>query len=193
MIKTKEIKIKNLNFFERIYIFEIIKGFCVTFRHFFQNLIKHLIGSKIITIRYPEEKIPVIGNARYKSKHRIKLRYDDTPKCVACMLCATICPAQCIEIEADETELLVEKYPKKFNIDLSKCVMCGLCVEACPEDAISMDSEEFEGGKYFRTVPANKGGLFYTKNELFRNLKNEHISWKGASNSLIFRRKKGDE
>lgn len=188
MIKVKNIKIKELNFFERIYIIEIIKGLIITLKHFFSNFKANIIGGKITTIRYPEEEIPILGKARLKSKHRIKLRHDGTPKCVACMLCATICPAQCIYIEADETPLPVEKYPKIFNIDLSLCVMCGLCVEACPEDAISMDSGVFEGGVYSRKQSASRGGLFYTKKELFKNLEHEKESELGASNGLIFRR-----
>lgn len=189
MIKTKHIKIKELNFLEKIYLFEIIKGFAVTSKHFFSNLYKNITGRKTITIRYPEEPIKPVGIAKLKSKHRIKLRPDGTPKCVACMMCSTICPAKCIYIEADETNLNVEKYPKVFNIDLSLCVMCGLCVEACPEDAISMDSGEFEGGAYSRTLNKSFGGLFYTKNELFKNLEGEKPSTLGASNGLIFRRK----
>lgn len=192
MIRTKKIKTKELNLLERMYIFEIIKGFGVTFRHFFTNLYRNITGKKILTIRYPEEPIQPRGVAKLKSKHRVKLRPDGTPKCVACMMCSTICPAKCIYIEADETDLKVEKYPKVFNIDLSLCVMCGLCVEACPEDAISMDSGEFEGGAYSRFLSKTFGGLFYTKNELFRNLDGEKPSELGASNSLIFRRRKDD-
>lgn len=181
MIRTKKITVKKLNLLEKIYLIEVIKGFCVTFKHFFRNL---FYPSKIPTISYPEEKVPVLGNARYKSRHRIKLRIDGTPKCVACMMCSTICPANCIYIEADETESCVEKYPKVFNIDLSKCVMCGLCVEACPEDAIVMDTGEFIGGKYDRFANINKNGLFLTKNELFMNIEHEKHSKLGAANRL---------
>ncbi|MCX7641460.1 MAG: NADH-quinone oxidoreductase subunit I [Elusimicrobiales bacterium] len=188
MIRTKHIKIKELNIIEKIYILEIIKGYIVTFRHFISNLFKQITGKKIVTIRYPEEKIPVLGIAKIKSTHRIKLRLDGTPKCVACMLCSTICPAKCIYIEAYETDLIVEKAPKTFNIDLSRCVMCGLCVEACPEDAITMDSGSFEGGTYNRFLSKSLGGLYYTKKELFINLEHEKISNLGASNSLIFKR-----
>lgn len=188
MIRTKMIKIKELSFLERIYLVEIIKGFAVTLRHFIINLKAYITSKNLITIRYPEEDVPLLGKARLKSRHRIKLREDGSPKCVACMLCATICPARCIYIKADETPLAVEKYPKVFSIDLSRCVMCGLCVEACPEDAISMDSGFFEGGKYSRTQNASRGGLFYTKNELFKNIEHEKISHLGAANSLIFRR-----
>ncbi len=181
MIKTKKIVSKPLDIFEKIYIIEVIRGFSVTLRHFFENL---FFPSKLPTISYPEEKIPLPGNAKLKSRHRIKIRKDGTPKCVACMMCSTICPAECIYIEADETENYVEKYPKVFNIDLSKCVMCGLCVEACPEDAIIMDTCEIAGGAYSRFANYKKHGLFLTKNELFIKLEHEHISKKGASNRL---------
>ncbi|HOJ85753.1 MAG: NADH-quinone oxidoreductase subunit I [Elusimicrobiales bacterium] len=181
MIRTKKIESKPLNFFEKIYIIEVIRGFSVTLKHFFINL---FFPSKIPTISYPEEKVLLPGNAKLKSRHRIKLRSDGTPKCVACMMCSTICPADCIHIEAAETETPVEKYPKVFNIDISKCVMCGLCVEACPEDAISMDTNEIAGGAYSRFSNFQKDGLFLTKNELFIKLKDEKISKLGAANRL---------
>ncbi|HSM93952.1 MAG TPA: 4Fe-4S dicluster domain-containing protein, partial [Anaeromyxobacteraceae bacterium] len=68
-------------------------------------------------------------------------REDGKPRCVACYMCATVCPAQCIYIEAAEVEGdPIEKYPKKFVIDELRCIMCGFCVEACPKDAIRMDT-----------------------------------------------------
>ncbi len=55
-------------------------------------------------------------------------------------MCATVCPAKVIEIEAafDPADTVHPKYPARFEIDYSRCVFCGLCVEACPEDAIRM-------------------------------------------------------
>lgn len=181
MIKTKKIVARELNFLEKIYIVEILRGFSVTLKHFFINL---FFPSRIPTISYPEEKIPLLQNAAFKSRHRIKLRSDGSPKCVACMMCSTICPAQCIYIEPQEVESYVEKAPRIFNIDLSKCVMCGLCVEACPEDAIAMDTMEIVGGAYNRFENIKKDGLVLTKNELFMKLKNEKISRAGAANRL---------
>jgi NADH-quinone oxidoreductase subunit I len=59
-------------------------------------------------------------------------------------MCATACPAGCINILAEDREDGVdEKMPKVFNIDLLECVFCGYCVEACPCDAIRMDSGIF--------------------------------------------------
>ena len=70
------------------------------------------------------------------------MREDDTPKCVACYMCATVCPAECIYIEAGERpEKDIEKYPTRFEIDLLRCVYCGFCVDACPEEAIFMSRE----------------------------------------------------
>jgi NADH-quinone oxidoreductase subunit I len=58
-------------------------------------------------------------------------------------MCATVCPARCIEIDAafDPDDYAHPKYPVRFEIDYSRCVFCGLCVEACPEDAIRMVPE----------------------------------------------------
>jgi NADH-quinone oxidoreductase subunit I len=58
-------------------------------------------------------------------------------------MCATVCPAKVIEIEAgfNPDDAAHPKYPIRFEIDYSRCVFCGLCVEACPEDAIRMTED----------------------------------------------------
>jgi NADH-quinone oxidoreductase subunit I len=61
------------------------------------------------------------------------------------MLCSTVCPARCIEIEAEEVDdPRIEKRASSFIIDMSRCVFCGLCVEACPCDAIRMDTGRYD-------------------------------------------------
>jgi formate hydrogenlyase subunit 6/NADH:ubiquinone oxidoreductase subunit I len=88
---------------------------------------------------------------RFRGEHRLMRREDDTVRCVACMMCSTVCPADCIHIVAgdagDETrtdparpKAAAEKYPVRFEIDELRCVVCGFCVEACPCDAIRMDT-----------------------------------------------------
>jgi len=135
-VKTKVIKREKLNFWERTYLVPIFQGMGVTFKHLLSNLLGR---RESITVSYPDQKKTMPPG--YRGKHRLTQRDDGSVKCVACMMCATVCPAHCIEIEAAEhDDPEIEKYPQKFEIDLLRCVYCGYCVEACPCDAIRMDS-----------------------------------------------------
>ncbi|MBI4802755.1 MAG: NADH-quinone oxidoreductase subunit I [Elusimicrobia bacterium] len=177
MISVKKVDNKPLNLLERVYLLEIARGIAVTAGHFFRNLIN---PEGMPTVQYPEQRIPLPGNARLRTRHRLKIRADGSPKCVACFLCRTACPACCIHIEAAEyPENTVEKYPAVFDIDLSRCVVCGMCVEACPEDAIAMDTNELPGGALARP------DMMLTKETLLRDIPSTgDPSVKGASNRL---------
>ena len=114
----------------------ILLGMAITF----SNMIKTLFGRRYSTIQFPEQKRNTSN--RYRGIHVLTQRMDGTPKCVACYMCATVCPAECIYIEAGERpERDIEKYPTRFEIDLLRCVYCGFCVDACPEEAIIMSRE----------------------------------------------------
>jgi NADH-quinone oxidoreductase subunit I len=114
----------------------ILLGMAITF----SNMVKTLFGRKYSTLQYPEQKRNT--STRYRGIHVLTQRMDGTPKCVACYMCATACPAECIYLEAGERpERDIEKYPTRFEIDLLRCVYCGFCVDACPEEAIIMSRE----------------------------------------------------
>lgn len=140
------------------YFIEIIKGALITIRHFVVNMHFHImkllhIRTKrkgAVTIQYPEERKEIA--TRHRSLHRLMKRDNGKPRCVACMLCATVCPSECIYIEAaEDPDPEIQKYPSTFIIDISRCCFCGFCVEACPEDAIRMDTEQLDLGGYDRT------------------------------------------
>src|SRR5215469_12443038 len=151
---------------ERIYIPELLRGLAVTTRHFLKNLFRERDKnpsvvdrqgpSLVSTVQYPEERIPYPPG--YRGLHRLVPREDGKPRCVACYMCATVCPAQCIYIEAGEYEpadasaesRVIEKFPTTFVIDELRCIVCGLCVEACPKDAIRMDTSRHAPSEYNR-------------------------------------------
>jgi NADH-quinone oxidoreductase subunit I len=126
-----------MTFAERLYLIEIVKGMARTLGHFLRNLADM---RRLPTIQYPEMRRNY--SERFRGRHILKTRDDGTLRCVACYMCETACPADCIHIEAGEHPVLAyEKYPVKFEIDLLRCVMCGYCVDACPKDAIWMTKD----------------------------------------------------
>jgi len=117
---------------ERTYLPQIAQGLGVTFRHMFQ---------KKFTLQYPEEKRKMrIQN--YRGFHRLNRDEQGRVACVACFMCPSICPAQCIYVVAGEAPWPDrEKYPVKFEIDELRCIFCGMCEESCPVDAIELTPE----------------------------------------------------
>jgi NADH-quinone oxidoreductase subunit I len=114
----------------------ILRGMWLTLTIF----LKTLFLRRASTIQFPEQRRKI--SSRYRGVHILTVRQDGTPKCVACYMCATVCPAECIHIESGERpEATIEKYPTRFEIDLLRCVYCGFCVDACPEEAIMMSRE----------------------------------------------------
>lgn len=131
---------------ERVYLVEVARGLGITIRHLLRNLFGR---AKWYTTVFPEVKTKF--PPRFRSRHRLLKKEDGSPRCTACMCCATACPAGCIYIEAAETpDPTVEKFPKTFDIDALVCIYCGYCVEACPCDAIRMDTGLFPSAGFER-------------------------------------------
>ena len=150
---------RELTFSEKLYLPEVMRGLALTLGHFFRNMLihtAHLFGwmkdkQGAVTFQYPEQPRPL--EPRFRSRHRLTVREEGTPRCVGCMLCETVCPAKCITIVAGEhPDANVEKYPVRFDIDLGVCVYCGYCVEVCPEDAIRMDTDILDVAAYTRSA-----------------------------------------
>jgi NADH-quinone oxidoreductase subunit I len=136
-MEPRTMKPKRLPWRERIYLVEIIHGHLITLK----NLLIHFFRpSRRAVIEYPEEQRKYSN--RFRGVHQLLTREDGSLRCVACMMCPTACPAECITIVAAEhPDPKVEKVPVRFAIDMLRCVFCGYCVEACPKEAIIMTRE----------------------------------------------------
>jgi NADH-quinone oxidoreductase subunit I len=148
---------RQLTWWESTYIPTVVSGIALTSKHFFRNLTLHILHvfgiardkQAAVTYQYPEKPRKI--SERTRTRHRLTKREDGSPRCVACMMCETVCPARCIEITAAEhPDPNIEKYPAEFVLDLGKCVYCGFCVEVCPEDAIRMDTGKMTIAEYDR-------------------------------------------
>lgn len=137
--KTKNVRWAEppkIGFAEALYLPAIAQGIATT--------VKHLVAGKPMTRQYPEVEPDIPLN--YRGVHRLNRDDQGRVKCVACFLCQTACPANCITIEAtgtskdDPTWSDRDKYPASFVIDELRCIYCGMCEEACPVDAIELTS-----------------------------------------------------
>jgi NADH-quinone oxidoreductase subunit I len=121
----------KVGLFERMYLPAIAQGLATTVRHIFKPHVR--------TEGYPEQEPQLPAN--YRGVHRLNRDEQGRVKCVACYMCATACPAHCIDIVAAPAPpgwKDREKYPETFVIDELRCIYCGMCEEACPVDAIEL-------------------------------------------------------
>ncbi len=118
-------------------------------------VLKHTF-TKPDTVQYPDE-MPYLS-PRYRGRIVLTRDPDGKERCVACGLCAVVCPVDCIALQKTEDES-GRWYPEFFRINFSRCVMCGLCEEACPTTAIQL-TPDFEMSEY------NRQNMVYEKEHL---------------------------
>jgi NADH-quinone oxidoreductase subunit I len=129
----------KLGWIERLYLPMLVRGLFVTSRHFFRNLRGFVTGRsrRDFVVQYPEERVDYAD--AFRGMPVLVALDDGSARCVACGLCEFACPPRCITIESGELQGAgIERYPTRFDIDMSRCMFCGLCEEACPEEAIVM-------------------------------------------------------
>ena len=127
---VKWVEEPKLGLFAQLYLPIVMDGLKTTVTHMFQ---------KKVTEQYPEQEPTMVPN--YRGVHRLNRDAENRVKCVACYMCATACPAHCIDIvaaPAPKDWKDREKYPETFVIDELRCIYCGMCEEACPVDAIEL-------------------------------------------------------
>jgi NADH-quinone oxidoreductase subunit I len=127
---------------------EMLVGLGVTFKQMLR---------KPVTVQYPEKKPDI----PFRYRGRIVLTRDPSgeERCVACYLCSSACPVDCITIQAAERESDGRRYPEAFRINFTRCIFCGLCAEACPTLALQMSTD-------FEMAETDHRNLIYEKDKL---------------------------
>ncbi len=107
----------------------LVQGLLVTLRE--------MLGRKV-TVPYPEKRS--FTSERWRGVHGLFFTEDGREElCICCHLCASVCPAVCIEMEG-HAEPDGSKKLHRFDVDLGRCIYCGYCEEVCPVDAIRLTS-----------------------------------------------------
>jgi NADH-quinone oxidoreductase subunit I len=114
------------------------------------------IFSKVETKSYPEEKVNL--SPRYRGRIILTRNIDGKERCVACNLCAAVCPVDCISLQKSE-KTDGRWYPEFFRINFSRCIFCGFCEEACPTAAIQLMPD-------FELADFKRKDLVYEKKDL---------------------------
>jgi NADH-quinone oxidoreductase subunit I len=101
----------------------LAKGFLTTSKHAFR---------KPVTVQYPETKLESLP--RFKGRHVLKRYEDGLERCIGCSLCAGVCPADAIYVDAaentDEARYSPgERYAEQYEINMIRCIFCGMCEE----------------------------------------------------------------
>jgi len=144
-------------------MFDEVKGFGVTLRRLFMPT---------VTIQYPEEKRPMAD--RYRGLPSLRADPETGEAlCVACGLCARICPTSCLEMHVIPSQE-GDRELGEFILRSGRCLFCGLCAQVCPVDAITMSRE-------YELSVLERDGLIYTKTELATIGAQEPVWWETAT------------
>ncbi len=132
-------------------LWSLIVGLKVTGRNF---------ADKQVTVHYPRETVPEEDLVQFRGHVEMvgKPKSPDKPKCIACMMCVTVCPSKCFTVvkakapkpTEEELQAMKEaeergekpkkpkapKEPAKFIYDYSLCSLCGSCVDNCPVNSL---------------------------------------------------------
>jgi len=112
------------HYLKSFFLFELLQGLSVTFRHMFRAK---------TTLQFPEENTPI--SPRFRGLLALRRYPNGEERCIACKLCEAVCPALAITIESAPRED-GSRRTTRYDIDMFKCVNCGFCEESCPVDSI---------------------------------------------------------
>jgi NADH-quinone oxidoreductase subunit I len=109
----------------------LLAGMAVTIRYFIKP---------VVTVQYPRQKIEM--SPAYRGYPRLLLDSEtQTHRCIACEMCARICPSQLISVEGIKLPGAKQKVPYTYVHEHYYCSLCGLCIEVCPTTALEYSRE----------------------------------------------------
>ena len=117
-----------MSYFKEIAVgfWSLLAGMAVTIRYF---------AKPIVTVQYPRAKLQMSPNYRGYPQFIIDPE-TQTHRCIACEMCARICPSQLITVEGTKFPGEKQKRATKYIHEHQYCSLCGLCVEVCPTTAL---------------------------------------------------------
>jgi NADH-quinone oxidoreductase chain I len=122
-----------LNYFKEIAVgfYSLLAGMAVTIRYFVKP---------IVTVQYPRQRITM--TPRYRGYPQFIIDAETgTHRCIACEMCARICPSQLISVEGTKFPGEKQKRATKYLHEHYYCSLCGLCTEVCPTSALEYSKE----------------------------------------------------
>ncbi len=109
----------------------LLAGMAVTIRYFVKP---------VVTVQYPRQKIEM--SPAYRGYPRLLLDSGTrTHRCIACEMCARICPSQLISVAGTKLPGAKQKVPYIYVHEHYYCSLCGLCIEVCPTTALEYSRE----------------------------------------------------
>ena len=123
-------------------LFSLIVGLWVTGYNFLRPL---------KTVYYPRQTVSPEALLPYRGHIQLvgKPKNPAEPKCVACMMCAKVCPSGCIKVtkaKAAEGDDKAPKLPGTFTLNYNLCSLCGLCVQNCPAKSLEHSNDVYLAG-----------------------------------------------
>jgi len=106
--------------------YSLLAGMAVTIRYFVKP---------IVTVQYPRQQLEM--SPRYRGYPQFIIDEEThTHRCIACEMCARICPSQLIHVEGIKFPGEKQKRATKYLHEHYYCSLCGLCTEVCPTTAL---------------------------------------------------------
>ncbi|MBI1870839.1 MAG: NADH-quinone oxidoreductase subunit I [Chlamydiae bacterium] len=115
------------------YISNVLSGF-YSLLSGMRVTLKYMLRRPVTEV-YPKKKKEMFPRFKGPTSFVVDEKTKDH-RCIACDLCAKICPSLCIQIDKERGD------DKKFHlvnykVDYTLCSLCSLCIEVCPTDALT--------------------------------------------------------